>query len=806
MSAFDEKRTPTPLKYLLCFIFLLAVIIPFRWVYHTTNVIRDVETYLLMHTIMEFFSIIVACMVFGIGWNTFNKTQSSSTVILSCTFLAVGMLDFAHALSYDGLPDFVTSNTPHKAIIFWLAARFLVAIVILMVVLLPNKPFRSSHYRYAVLAGSLLLTGLVYWIGLFHENAVPITYVEGFGLTPFKISAEYLIVFIHIITLNVLIFQKYRRPLQYDWNSLIAGLAVMILSELCFTLYFSVTDDFNLLGHIYKIISYAFIYKAVFIENVQEPYRRLHESQQLLRKSEEWFRTTLTSISDAIITTDERGVVAFMNPVAESLTGWNLQEAIGRSIGEVFAYAQVEKIFMTRYGRRIPIEHRESFIIDEKGKKIGTVLVFRDISRRLQKEKEMERLTAIVQVTPDFVATADTQGRVLYYNHSAMKLLGIGSDEDISGIYIPQTHTDRSVKLVMDEALPTAEREGSWSGETELLSRDGKVIPVSQVIIAHKTPQGIIEYFSTIARDITYMKEVDERQRLTAKIIENLAEGVLVTNTEGRIVLANPAFTRLTGYMEEELLGQNPRLFQSGRQSQDFYKSMWSSLLDVGHWRGEIWDLRKDGELYLADVNISSVKNEKGEVILYASVFEDITEKKKMEEKIEYQAYHDTLTGLPNRILFYDRLKQALAQAQRDDRGLAVMFLDLDGFKAVNDMYGHDVGDKLLQQFSSRVLTCIRTSDTVARLGGDEFIVLLTKINEGRDIGQVANKIIETATKPYFIDGQPNITVTASIGISLYPDDGRSLEALIRNSDSAMYRAKEKGKNNYRFFNEAYVN
>lgn len=561
----------------------------------------------------------------------------------------------------------------------------------------------------------------------------------------------------------------------------------------------SLIDDFNLLGHIYKIIAYAFIYRAVFVENVREPYQRLRQSEQLLRKSEKWFRTTLTSIRDGIITTDDRGLVAFMNPVAETLTGWNLHEAAGRPIGEVFPLPQADNLFMHRHGRTFPVEHSRASIIDENDMTIGTVLIFRDISKRLQLDKERHRLTSILEATPDFVATSDVHGRVLYYNQSAMKLLGIGPDEDISQISIPETHPEWAGRLVMEQALPTAASEGNWSGETALLSRDGRVIPVSQVVIAHKNPQGVIEYFSTGARDISDMKEADEKQRLSAKIIENLAEGVLVTDTYGRILFVNPALTRLTGYREEELLGKPPHIFQTERRNREFFRSMKSSLIDTGHWRGEIWDRRKDGEIFLADINISVVRNEKGNDILYAAVFEDITERKKMEEKIRYQAFHDTLTSLPNRIQFYDRLTEAITEAERDHRELAVMFLDLDGFKEVNDTRGHHIGDKLLQQLAERLLACVRKKDTVARLGGDEFIVLLTDVDAVEDVEWVADKILGTITLPGLLDDQP-LAVTASVGISLYPADGRDTETLIRNADSAMYRAKEQGKNYYHFF------
>ncbi|HLP99465.1 MAG TPA: diguanylate cyclase [Sideroxyarcus sp.] len=295
------------------------------------------------------------------------------------------------------------------------------------------------------------------------------------------------------------------------------------------------------------------------------------------------------------------------------------------------------------------------------------------------------------------------------------------------------------------------------------------------------------------------LEDATERLQLFAKMFDNSGEAIAITDASRRIVAVNPAFTDITGYSAEEVMGKNPKLLSSGKQTADFYEMMWTSLNETGQWSGEIWNRRKNGEIYPEWLSIGVVRNSKDEVINYISLFSDITKRKESEARIEFLAHYDSLTKLPNRVLFADRLKQALITDGRGKKKTALMFLDLDKFKAVNDTLGHLAGDILLQSVATRLKACVRESDTICRQGGDEFMILLAGINDAGDAEMVARKIVAAMSEPHQVAGN-ELAITFSIGISVSPDDAIGDEMLIKHADDAMYRAKERGRNNYQFY------
>jgi len=296
--------------------------------------------------------------------------------------------------------------------------------------------------------------------------------------------------------------------------------------------------------------------------------------------------------------------------------------------------------------------------------------------------------------------------------------------------------------------------------------------------------------------------ELLQQQRMSRIVFENSLEGITVTDANSRIQLVNKAFSDTTGYSADEVIGKTPAILKSGKQSPEFYADFWSALQRDGEWRGEIWNQRKNGSMYVEWLNVSAVHNRRGEIEHYVAIFSDITERKQREEKITFQAFHDALTGLPNRLLFKDRLEQALALAKRYKvRTPAVMFLDLDKFKQVNDTLGHDIGDLLLKEVANRLKKCVRSVDTVARLAGDEFTVLLPEITEEADARAVAEKILAAMREPIPL-GVEDRVVSTSIGIALYPKDGRDPDALMKSADAAMYHVKSTGRAGSCFFSD----
>jgi len=296
---------------------------------------------------------------------------------------------------------------------------------------------------------------------------------------------------------------------------------------------------------------------------------------------------------------------------------------------------------------------------------------------------------------------------------------------------------------------------------------------------------------------VANLEHASQRLELFAKMFENSGEAIIITDERKRILAVNPAFELITQYTADEVVGKDPKILSSGKQTAEFYQLMWLSLNECGKWSGEIWNRRKNGDIYPEWLSIGAVKSAQGEVINYISSFSDITKRKEAEQRIEFLAHYDSLTKLPNRALFADRMKRALLLAQRNNSKVGLMFLDLDKFKNINDTLGHLAGDQLLQSVAARLQACVRESDTVCRQGGDEFMVLLEEINSPADIEMIAHKIMQTMSAPHQL-AEVERVVSFSIGAALYPDDASDDETLTHCADQAMYLAKQSGRNNFK--------
>jgi len=295
-----------------------------------------------------------------------------------------------------------------------------------------------------------------------------------------------------------------------------------------------------------------------------------------------------------------------------------------------------------------------------------------------------------------------------------------------------------------------------------------------------------------------YLKAAAAQQQLAASVFHNAIEGIVITDAAGTIISVNPAFTEITGYRSDEAVGQTPRLLKSNRHDEAFYREMWSTIESAGQWKGQIWNRRKCGEVFLESQTIRKLHGEDG-VVRYVAVFNDITDQWRKDQRIEYLAFYDSLTGLANRALLNDRIGNAIAFAERLKVSVAVLMLDLDRFKNINDTFGHDQGDKLLQIVGVRLRDAGRETDTVARLGGDEFVILLVNPGGPEDVAAVAKRIVNSIAEPILLDGI-TLQVEASVGVAMYPADGPDAASLMKNADTAMYEVKASGKNTYRFF------
>ncbi len=362
----------------------------------------------------------------------------------------------------------------------------------------------------------------------------------------------------------------------------------------------------------------------------------------------------------------------------------------------------------------------------------------------------------------------------------------------IHGWTLPQNY--QSVLDLFREARlgPYAHQEVTWG---DIMARYGAVILLSGggLLLA------ALLALSWIARSNRQLRDNEASLRLAAGVFSHAEEGILMTDASGKIVEANASTSRLTGYSRAELLGQTPRIFRSGRQNPAFYVDLWKTLRSHGVWRGELWNKRKDGTIYAQQTSISSITGRDGQTSHYVALFSDITPLKESQAELQRQAHFDALTGLPNRILLADRLKQAIARSNRNGETLAVCYLDLDNFKPINDRWGHQAGDRLLVEVARRLTHSLREDDTVSRLGGDEFVILIGQLKNFAECEQTLVRISEALSQPFPIESE-QLRVTASIGVTLCPNDGTDPDTLLRHADQAMYGAKQGGRQRYQLF------
>ncbi len=403
----------------------------------------------------------------------------------------------------------------------------------------------------------------------------------------------------------------------------------------------------------------------------------------------------------------------------------------------------------------------------------------------------------LIETLPVPIAVEDARGRCLVCNPAFEALTGQSSTPAdatprASGCPIPKPPAP-----VAGSAGAEGWRQRVYETEVVRAGAEPRSVMAHQAVFTppESGESGVI----SVVLDITDRKKSEEHLRLAETVFQTAADAIMVTNAVGVIKSVNPAFTAITGYRSEEVVGQTPRLLKSGRQSGEFYANFWRSLCETGRWSGELWQRRKNGDVYPVWETIAAVRDRNGRIVEYVAFFNDITARKQAEQAIFHRANYDLLTGLPNRGLLRERLDQALRQARRYHRQVALMFMDLDRFKQVNDTLGHSLGDLLLYQAASRLGACVRDTDTVARQGGDEFVVVLPDIADGRDAGVVAEKIIDRLGEPFDLSGN-TVHIGVSIGIALYPDHGVDMETLLRHADLAMYQAKLAGRNTFRVY------
>ena len=556
------------------------------------------------------------------------------------------------------------------------------------------------------------------------------------------------------------------------------------------------------------------------MEEMRVAIKRLFED---IGRREERFRTIVTQVPGAVFRARPGGTIDFVSDAIEDISGYpaglfmrsssnkwsdivcpedrrmharTVQAALANCRPYTIEYRITDAIGTERWLAEEGQPHK-----DPAGGLDWIDGIISDISERKHNEMRIEGLLAEQSAILDNVmfGVMFVRGRrVVSVNRRCEELFGYSNAEMVGHSTSLVFANEDAYEEAGRVQYPALALDRNHSEERQYRRRDGTLfwcLVSGRAIDPLHPGEGSIWVYA----DVTERRMAEEKLRLSATVLEHIADGVMVIGLDGRIVAINPAFTQITGYTEMEALGQDSALTRSSRHDNAFYTAMWAELAETGFWRGEIWNKRKNDVLYLEWLTISAVRDDSGAMTHYVGVFSDITKVKESQDKLDHMAHHDPLTALPNRLLFHDRLQHAILRAARDRQQLAILFIDLDRFKNVNDTLGHHVGDELLKQVAGALSARLRDGDTLARLGGDEFIVLLENVEGQIGAGHVAEKLMAMFEQPFMVSDY-ELFVTGSVGISLYPNDAVDLNMLIRNADVAMYQAKARGRNGYQFY------
>ena len=675
---------------------MLAVLV-LCWALPVPPSLRGLAAYAPLHALLETLSIIVAALIFSLAWGSRLGQVPGNVCVLAFAFAGVALLDFSHLLSYAGMPDYVTPAGPEKAIDFWLAARLLACLGLLWMVAAPWQAGLRRGARHGLLLGVLALVALVHWAVLLNPDSLPRTFVPGQGLTPLKIASEYTLVVLLLLTALLLVLRM-REPTPFNAVALLGAVLSMAMSELFFTLYASVTDVLNLAGHVYKVIGYLFLHRAVFIEAVQRPYTELEQVKEQLQ-------ATLRTVPDLVFEVDAEGrYLSYHSPPSELLAA-QPSHFIGRLVSEVLP---------------------------------------------------PEATATVMQTLGEALAQGSTGGHRIVLDLPA-------------GRHYFELHATR------------CQPDAGSKPRLIVLSRN-----ITQEVLAREA--------------------LLEAAQQTQAILDNVIDGIITIDRRGIVQSFNRSAGKMFGYDTSEVVGRNITMLMPSpyAEEHDGYLAHYArtGIRQVTGRGREVEGLRKNGERFPMSLAVNEIERE-GERIFIGMV-RDITQRRAAEAEIQRLAFFDQLTDLPNRRLLLDRLDRAVLSAARRGQLGALLFIDLDEFKLLNDTWGHDFGDRVLVQVARRLSGAVREGDTVARLGGDEFVIMLESLGETREEAaahaeMVARKILQSFEQPFQLLEREQHS-SPSVGITLFGDNLLGAGELMAHADTAMYQAKAQGKNTFRFF------
>lgn len=561
---------------------------------------------------------------------------------------------------------------------------------------------------------------------------------------------------------------------------------------------------------------------VIGVLGVSRDVLRRRESEEALRLSEARYRSFFSDSRAAMILVDpDEGWILDANQAACDYYGYDYERIRRLKIWDINMLTPDEVAAEMRLAREQSRDHfyfphrladgtiRQVEVLSGPLTVGGqTVLysIIHDITDQRLAEAKLaasEKLyRRVVTQVEDVIFEADAEARWTFLNPAWERITGFSVAESLGRHYLDFVHPDDHAKAIEAYARILESGHDLIHSEVRMLHKDGSYRLIAgsvRTMTADEAEGGVLLGTSGTLRDVTEKRRAEEQRRLAASVFDHAHDGIVITDAQERIMDVNDTFCRLTGYQREEVIGKTPRILRSGLQPPEFYAQMWQSLKERGHWQGEIWNRRKNGETYAELLTITAVRAISGEVSHYVGVFSDITQSKRHQQELEAAAYYDTLTGLPNRLLLMDRLNAALTEARETDGRLAIACLDLDGFKSINDRMGNRAGDKVLKIVGRRLEESLRPGDAIARLGGDEFVLLLTKLDSLEALKAELQRVLATISAPMRLGGE-TLEISASIGVTLYPTDGEDPDTLLRYADQAMYQAKEHGRNRFNLF------
>lgn len=539
-----------------------------------------------------------------------------------------------------------------------------------------------------------------------------------------------------------------------------------------------------------------------------------------VEQSELTYRGIINSITEAVYIQNEQGVFIDVNQGAEAMYGYTRAELIGTTPAFVSApgkndlSATMDAVMRAFKGTPQQFEfwgkRKDGSIFPKSVSLVNgyyfgqpvVIAVARDISAQRLADENLrvseQTYREMIDSVSDAVCIRSEDGIFLDVNQASAEMYGYEREEmigqKIEAFLSPAENDWGAISCALQSAVSGI----SNRIECVALRKSGETFPI-EVSISRG------QYFGkpaiiAVSHEITERRAAEEHLREAAAVMQNTHEGVMITDASANLIAVNKAFTTITGYTVEEVIGKNPRLLSSGRQNKTFYETMWAELKKNGYWQGEMWNRRKSGDIYPQLLTISTIYNEQRQPTRHIGLFVDITQLRQDQAQLEFMAHHDPLTKLPNRALAESRLEQEIEQAHRHHQQLSVLFIDLDRFKQVNDSFGHLVGDELLVSVAQRLNERLREGDTLGRLGGDEFILIASPLQDKQDAAIIARDLIHALSEPFILSNGVEVFIGGSIGISLFPDNGSNVADLTKNADAAMYLAKESGRNQFSFY------